>query len=129
MNSTNIRPRWWQLYLTFPLLLALFVIDNRLKISTRGHQAVQILIILLVYGLIHLWLKANARALSRMDQQSYSGTVRVIQIPWTQDIDPSEQKRTLLQLPESEIRGLLTDSMDMSYIDTDSASMKELHKN
>ena len=36
----------------------------------RGHQAVQIGIILLVYGLIHLWLKANAAALSNMDQSN-----------------------------------------------------------
>ncbi len=69
MTSPKISPKWWQLYLSFPLLIALFVMDHRLKISTPGHEAVQIGIILLVYGCIHFWLKANARALSGMDQR------------------------------------------------------------
>ena len=129
MTSTNIRPRWWQLYLTFPLLLALFVLDNRLKISTRGHQVVQIGIILLVYGLIHLWLKANARALSRMDQQAYSSTFKVIEIPAVRDPEADRARRSILQLSDSEIKGLLTDSMDMSYLDMDPKAMQELHKN
>ena len=129
MTSTNIRPRWWQLYLTFPLLLALFVLDNRLKISTRGHQVVQIGIILLVYGLIHLWLKANARALSSMDQQKYSSTFKVIEIPAVRDPEADRARRSILQLSDSEIKGLLTDSMDMSYLDMDPKAMQELHKN
>ncbi len=69
MYSSNSNPKWWQFYLTFPLLIALFILDSRFRISTRGHQAVQIGIILLVYGLIHLWLKANRSALLQMDRQ------------------------------------------------------------
>ncbi len=90
MLPSNKNPKWWQIYLTFPLLIALFVLDHQLKISTRGHQAVQIGGVLVVYGLIHLWLKANARALSGMDQR---------------------------QLPDSEIKGILSDTFDMNIID------------
>ncbi len=61
MSSNYARPKWWQLYLTFPLLIALFAVDSRLKISMRGHQAVQIVIVLLIYRLVHLWLRANAK--------------------------------------------------------------------
>ena len=71
MTSPNNSPKWWQLYLTFPLLIALFVMDHRLKISTPGHQAVQIGIVLLVYGLIHLWLKANRSAFSKWIRGNY----------------------------------------------------------
>jgi hypothetical protein len=129
MSSTNIRPRWWQLYLTFPLLIALFAVDNRLKLSSRGHQIVQIGIILVLYGLIHLWLKANARALSRMDQQAYSSTFKVIEIPAVRDPEANHARRSILQLSDSEIKGLLTDSSDMSYLNVDSTSMQELRKN
>jgi len=77
MKTNYARPKWWQVYLTFPLLIALFMLDSRLKLSERGHMAVQIGIILIVYGLIHLWLKANARALSNMDQRQFYRTVIV----------------------------------------------------
>ncbi len=129
MNSTNLRPKWWQLYLSFPLLIALFVVDTRLRLSTRGHEAVQIMILVLVYGLIHLWLKANARALSRMDQQAYGGTIRVIQIPIAYDPEGNNQSRPMLQIPESEIKGLLTDTANLNYVDADSSSLHEIHQN
>lgn len=129
MNSTNLRPRWWQLYLTFPILIALFVVDNRLKLPARGHEAVQIMIVLLVYGLIHLWLRANAKALSKMDQQAYGGTVRVIRIPIAYDSERDNQNRSTLQIPESEIKGLLTDTANLNYVDADSSSLHEIHPN
>jgi hypothetical protein len=110
MFSQHARPKWWQVYLTLPLLIALFLADSRLKISTRGHQAVQIGIILLVYGLIHLWLKANTAALSRMDREQNYGRVRVIRIPVS-----SSQPSRLLQLPDSEIKGMLNDTFEMDY--------------
>ena len=129
MNSKNIHPRWWQLYLTFPLLLGLFVMDHRLKLSSRGHQAVQIGALLLIYGLVHQWLKANAIGLSRMDQQKYQGTFKVIRIPAVRESEVDHERKPILQLSDSDIKGLLTDSMDMSYLDINSAPMKELHKN
>jgi len=87
MSPSAIRPKWWQLYLTFSLLIALFIVDDRLKISVRGHQAVQIGILLVFYALIHLWLNANASALSKMDCVQGHGTFRVIQIAPSHMID------------------------------------------
>ena len=129
MLSQNTRPRWWQLYLTFPLLIGLFVMDARLRISNRGHQAVQIGIILMIYGLIHVWLKANRSALSRMDQSAYGRSFRVIQIPPAELSESAHQKRSILQLSDSEIHGLLSEGMDMSYADAESFSMDEIRKN
>lgn len=130
MLSKNNHPKWWQLYLTFPLLIALFVMDSRFKISTRGHQAVQIVIILFVYGLIHFWLKANRSALSRMDQEQYSSpTFRVVRIPPAELSESHGGRRSILQLSDSEIKGLLSDTMDMSYIDAESFSTDEPRKN
>jgi hypothetical protein len=117
MNSLNTRPRWWQLYLTFPLLIALFFLDHQLNISTRGHQAIQIGAVLVVYGLIHLWLKANARALSGRDQRQYYGTFKVIQIPPDRISSTDNDRRPILQLPDSEIKGMLSDTFDMNTID------------
>jgi hypothetical protein len=125
MLSKTTHPKWWLLYLTFPLLIGLFVLDARLKISSRGHQAVQVGIILFVYGLIHLWLKANRSALSRLDQNEHGRSFRVIRIPPTELPESVHERRSILQLSDSEIHGLLSNGMDMSYLDAESFSMAE----
>lgn len=132
MSSNHTHPKWWQVYLTFPLLIALFAVDSRLKLSTRGHQAVQIGIVLIVYGLIHAWLKANARALSAMDQMQPTGKVRVLKIePHELPIMNYEYKpRAMFQLLDSEIKGTLSDTFEMDTIDAEFIStMDEVHRN
>ena len=42
-----------------------------------GHSAVQIGILLLIYGLDSMWMKRNTRALSEMDQKQYGGSIVV----------------------------------------------------
>jgi hypothetical protein len=133
MFKSNLRPKWWQLYLTFPLLIILFTVDGRLKISTRGHQAVQIGIVLLVFGLIHLWVKANSSALLHMDQEKYSGSITVIQIPAYQETELDMETHSKLEFPVSEIKGVLSDTFEMDYIDVRSVPLhgnsQELEKN
>jgi hypothetical protein len=126
MNTNTTRPKWWQVYLIFPLLIALFILDSRLKISVRGHQAVQVGIILLVYGLVHLWLKANAAALSNMDQQKLHGTVIVTRIPLQQLSKPKYDKRPMFQLSDHEVKNTLSDTFDMDYIDAEFLSVDEV---
>lgn len=116
----DIRPKWWQLYLTFPLLIVLFLVESRLKLSSRGHQVMQIGILLLICGLVHLWLKANSFALSRMDREQIRGRITVIEIPPYQLSDRDKEKHVLVQLPDSEIKGVLDDTYQMDYIDAPS---------
>ena len=129
MSTNFARPKWWQVYLTFPLLIILFMADSRLKLTTRGHQAVQIGIILIVYGLVHLWLKANARALSNMDQGQFHGTVIVTRIPLHQLPDAKNDDRPMFKFPDSEIKGVLGDTFEMDYIDAEFVSMDEAAEN
>jgi hypothetical protein len=126
MSSKDIGPKWWQLYLTLPLLIALFVLDTRLKLSSRGHIIVQIGIVLLVYGLVHLWLRANAAVLSRMEQRQYHGTITAIQIPPSQLPEEDKANRSMLQFPDSEIRWVLSDTFDMDYIDAEAFPVDEV---
>ena len=121
MFSQDPRPKWWQLYLTLPLLVVLFIVDNRLKISTRGHQAVQIGIILLVYGLMYLWVKANAQALREMDQPPHGQGIRIVHIgPYPLPNSGKESiEHLVLLLPDSEIKGVLNDTFEMDYIDAE----------
>ena len=124
MSSQDVRPKWWQIYLTFPLLIALFAVENRLKISARGHQAVQIGILLIIYGLVHLWLKANAAALSKMDRIKNHATFTVIHIPPSQL--PEKDKRPVFYLLDSQIKGMLSDTFEMDYIDAKALPIDEV---
>jgi hypothetical protein len=117
MSSSNSRPKWWQVYLTLPLLIALFAADSRLRISVRGHQVVQIGIVLFVYGLIYLWIKANSTAISRMNREQYRGRITVIRVPASQLPGLDKDERPTLQLPDSEIKGVLGNTFETDYID------------
>jgi hypothetical protein len=119
----NIRPRWWQLYLSFPLLIGLFLLEHRLDLSGRGHQIVQIGILLVVFGSIFLWLNANSKALSAMDRRQYYDTVIVTRVAQRQF--PAAGKQPALQFRTSELRGVLSDTFEMDYIDAEFISLEE----
>jgi hypothetical protein len=102
----------------------LFVAESRLKISARGHQAVQIAIVLLIFGLIHLWIKANSSALSRMDSEQYYGRITVIQIPPEQ---LSNRRGAERSMPGPlEIKGVLSDTFEMDYIDVEAIPIDKI---
>jgi hypothetical protein len=125
MSTNNAHPKWWQVYLTFPLLIALFILDSHLKLSQHGHLATQIGILLLIYGLVHLWLKTNATALSELDQRQFHNTFTVIHLPPYQMSDAKNSKRSIFQLPHSEIKGTLSDTFEMETMDAEFISINE----
>lgn len=126
MSSNHDHPKWWQVHFTFLLLIALFIIDFHLKLSEHGHQAVQIGIILLVYGLVHMWLKADAMALSKMNQRQIYGTVIVTRVPSYQMPEPKSDKRPMFQFSNSEIKGTLSDTFEMDIINAEFCPVDEV---
>ncbi len=122
MNRRNLspKPKWWQLYLTFPLLMGLFLLDTHLRISTGGHEIVQLGSLFLEFGLVQAWMKANAGALSHMDEDEFTRTIRVIEIPPTPR-DTGQNDRQVLTVSPTEIAGLLGDTFEMEYIDANSS--------
>ena len=126
MRSHTARPKWWQIYLTLPLLVTLFVADSKLKISSRGHQAVQIGIVLIVYGLIYLWIKANARAMREMDRQQYRQRIRVLQILPVRLPETNNENYPMLQLPTPEVKGMFSDTFEIDYIEAEVSPANEI---
>lgn len=53
------RPAWWLLYALVPLLAGLCVVEHRAPLSPGWHAGVQVGIVLFIYGLMWLWLRAN----------------------------------------------------------------------
>lgn len=64
MPNNNTRPKWRLLNLIVVLAFGLLALGARADLSQLGHEAAEIGIVLVVFGLIGLWLHANAAAIS-----------------------------------------------------------------
>lgn len=65
MNTHTARPSWWQLWLLFPVLAILAYVDVNVSMSPLSHRAVEIGIVPVLFGLVEVWLRANAAARPR----------------------------------------------------------------
>ena len=61
-------PAWWMRYALVPVMGGLLVLEFRAPLSPGGHKGVQVGIVLFIYGLVWLWLRANAFRLLWSDQ-------------------------------------------------------------
>jgi hypothetical protein len=62
MTTLHDHPAWWQLWLLLLMLGGLSVLDARAPLTAGWHKVVEAGIVLLVYGLIWTWLRANEAA-------------------------------------------------------------------
>ena len=74
MEKERRRPSWWQLWLLFPVLGILAFLEAGASLSPTGHRVVEVAIILVVYGLVSVWLRANQAALLRESRDDLSQT-------------------------------------------------------
>jgi hypothetical protein len=68
MTHTQRRPAWWMLYALAPVTGGLLLLESRVSLSPGWHKALQMGIILFVYGLVWVWIRATDAAL-RHDRQ------------------------------------------------------------
>jgi hypothetical protein len=61
-----------------------------------------------------------------MDQQKFHGTVVVTRIPARQLPEPKNDNRPMFQTSHSEIKGTLSDTFEMDYIDAEFSSVDEV---
>ncbi len=123
MSSPKVnspKPKWWQLYATFPLAMVLLVLEHRLPLSTGGHQAVQIGIVLVTFGLIHLWLRANAAALMEADWEQNRWKIASTEFhsswPPATPAEGGNGHRPIFHLPESGLRNTLDDTFELEPV-------------
>ncbi len=55
------KPSWWVLYLIVPVMAGLLVIEHDLVLSLLGHELAQFGIVVIIFGLMALWVRANER--------------------------------------------------------------------
>ena len=64
-----------------------------------------------------------------MDRQKYYGKVRVIQLPALQGPQAKDERYPTLQLPNSEVKGMLSNTFEMNYIDAETLPIDEFSPN
>jgi hypothetical protein len=67
MNNKHSRPNWWILNLLIGVFMLVLYLEVKAPFSKAGHIWAEIGLVLLVYGLVAGWLKANEAALIRED--------------------------------------------------------------
>ncbi len=57
--------KWWLLFAIFPLSVGLLWLDGRLTLQPQGHQLLEMGIVLISFGLMALWVRANQAEIAR----------------------------------------------------------------
>jgi hypothetical protein len=73
MTHKQPRPAWWLLYTLGPAMGGLLLVESRASLSPGGHTAVQVGIVLFIYGVVWLWLRVNALWLVWNDRLAGNG--------------------------------------------------------
>jgi hypothetical protein len=71
MYGKKQRPSWWLLYLSLPMMIGLILVEMRQPLPETGHKMAEFVILLVIFGYIWLWSKANAGALIQEDLERW----------------------------------------------------------
>jgi hypothetical protein len=74
MGKERRRPSWWQLWLLLPALGILAFLETTAPLSTAAHKIVEVGIVMVFYGLVSLWLRANKARLLRESRDGLAQT-------------------------------------------------------
>ena len=67
MFNQKCGPKWGILYLVLPLTVGLFWLQMQSPLPEAGHRVAEVGVILLAYGLVAPWLRANRLAILNED--------------------------------------------------------------
>ncbi len=116
------RPQWWQLYMGLPLICSLFLLEMRLHITGTEHIVLQLGILALIFVFLQAWMSGNRRALMGLDEEQGTWQLKVYELT-TADLARAREnatqaeKRPILQLPEGELKGVLSTTFGMDKLE------------
>ncbi len=119
------KPQWWQLYIMLPALVGLFLGEMRLGLTGAANVIAQLGILFLVFALIQAWIRANHRALMEPDEQPGEWHFKAYEIRSADlrdalDAAQRSAEPPLLQLPATELKGVLGSTFDLGRADESS---------
>lgn len=74
MKKGSKRPTWWLLYLSAAVILGLFWLEVKMPLSEIGHTWAQAGLVLVLFGLVMTWLRANDAAFLVDEYEKYKKT-------------------------------------------------------
>ncbi len=123
MSPKKIKPQWWQLYAMLPVLVGAFLLEMRLPFTNTEHIIAQLAILWLIYMYVHLWLRANRRALMGLDEdpdpRQGEWRIRVYEIA-PKELLKHAGGAPVLQMPQAGLKGVLSTTFDIDEQDPDS---------
>ena len=119
------KPQWWQLYIMLPVLAGLFALEIKLGLKGAANIGAQLGILFLVYAFVQLWIRANRRALMDLDGERGEWQYKVYEVTTADLVRAREaasrvERRPLLQLPDGELKGVLSTTFEMDEFEQES---------
>jgi hypothetical protein len=71
MSNRPGRPKWWVLYILVVFIFILFGLEVRASFTQIGHTVAEIGLVIILYGLMMVWLRANEAALSSEERNQH----------------------------------------------------------
>ena len=119
--TASPKPKWWQLYLSFPLLVALFLVDSRLRFSEAGHETLQLGSLAFEFIFVQVWLHRNASALRHMHDENLESTLVTYTFPQPSPAQIEDEPLRADSWPR-EIKGLLGDAFEWDPMEVEPAA-------
>jgi hypothetical protein len=117
------KPKWWQLYLSFPLLVALFLVDSRLRFSEAGHETLQLGSLAFEFIFVQVWLHRNASALRHIDDDKLDSTLVTYIFPTPSPTEIQDEPLQAVSWPR-EIKGVLGDTFEWDPMEVEPAAWR-----
>lgn len=101
------KPNWWMLYALIPSMPVLLVVGSRIPGSSLEHRLMEFGIVLLGFGLIALWVRANEPALIEQEMTDvkwsivYDSEEGLGHLPLADCDDDVEERIANLDLPSA----------------------------
>ena len=70
-SRRNRGTRWKTLNLILVVAVGLLILQHHLHLTPTGHKITLSLIVVVIYGSLGLWVKANAAALQALESEKY----------------------------------------------------------
>jgi hypothetical protein len=81
MSTQSVHPKWWQVYVLVLGLLGLFWLETHARLTGTDHVIAELGILVLIFGSVRAWLKANRSALMESDPTEAGWGVGICDIP------------------------------------------------
>jgi hypothetical protein len=112
------RPAWWQLYILFPLMIGLILLEQFRPLPETAPELVDVGIVMLSFGAMLGWMRINSGLIESEEMQKDRSLrnlkITVYDAETGSTADPGVEDLALPQDPESPIEASSETELDMS---------------